>query len=64
MIVPRKCVAELRKLLEGALDAAVLVDLSASKVPLYAGRREWCGADQQADRQDLPRLYPRDPDRE
>ncbi|NQZ47045.1 MAG: DNA polymerase III subunit beta, partial [Erythrobacter sp.] len=32
VIVPRKAVAELRKLLEEAIDGAVLVDLSASKV--------------------------------
>lgn len=32
VIVPRKAVAELRKLLEEALDGAVMVDLSASKV--------------------------------
>ena len=37
VIVPRKCVAELRKLLEEALDAAVLVDLSASKVRFTLG---------------------------
>ncbi len=32
VIVPRKAVAELRKLLEEALDGSVLIDLSASKV--------------------------------
>jgi len=32
VIVPRKAVAELRKLLEEALDGAVMVDLSASKI--------------------------------
>ncbi len=32
VIVPRKAVAELRKLLEEAMDGSVLVDLSASKV--------------------------------
>lgn len=32
VIVPRKAVAELRKLLEEALDGAVMIDLSASKV--------------------------------
>lgn len=37
VIVPRKCVAELRKLLEEALDASVLVDLSASKVRFTLG---------------------------
>jgi DNA polymerase-3 subunit beta len=37
VIVPRKCVAELRKLLEEALDTAVLVDLSASKVRFTLG---------------------------
>ena len=36
-IVPRKCVAELRKLLEEALDANVLVDLSASKIRFTLG---------------------------
>ncbi|MBS0477648.1 MAG: DNA polymerase III subunit beta [Proteobacteria bacterium] len=37
VIVPRKCVAELRKLLEEALDSSVLVDLSASKVRFTLG---------------------------
>jgi DNA polymerase-3 subunit beta len=37
VIVPRKCVAELRKLLEEALDAVVLVDLSASKIRFTLG---------------------------
>jgi len=37
VIVPRKCVAELRKLLEESLDANVLVDLSASKVRFTLG---------------------------
>ncbi|MCZ8017866.1 DNA polymerase III subunit beta [Novosphingobium sp.] len=37
VIVPRKCVAELRKLLDEALDANVLVDLSASKVRFTLG---------------------------
>ena len=37
VIVPRKCVAELRKLLEEALDANVLVDLSASKIRFTLG---------------------------
>ncbi|MBT0668479.1 DNA polymerase III subunit beta [Novosphingobium profundi] len=37
VIVPRKCVAELRKLLEEALDTKVLVDLSASKVRFTLG---------------------------
>ena len=37
VIVPRKCVAELRKLLEESLDSAVLVDLSASKVRFTLG---------------------------
>ena len=37
VIVPRKCVAELRKLLEEALDAAVLIDLSATKVRFTVG---------------------------
>ncbi|KEO91661.1 DNA polymerase III subunit beta [Erythrobacter longus] len=32
VIIPRKAVAELRKLLEEALDGAVMVDLSASKI--------------------------------
>jgi len=32
VIVPRKAVAELRKLLEEALDGAVMIDLSASKI--------------------------------
>ncbi|MGH6787524.1 MAG: DNA polymerase III subunit beta [Novosphingobium sp.] len=37
VIVPRKCVAELRKLLEEALDSNVQVDLSASKVRFTLG---------------------------
>ena len=37
VIVPRKCVAELRKLLEEVLDTSVLVDLSASKVRFTLG---------------------------
>lgn len=37
VIVPRKCVGELRKLLEEVLDTAVLIDLSASKVRFTLG---------------------------
>ncbi|CAM4138344.1 DNA polymerase III subunit beta [Novosphingobium lubricantis] len=37
VIVPRKCVAELRKLLEEVLDSSVLIDLSASKVRFTLG---------------------------
>ena len=37
VIVPRKCVAELRKLLEESLDTNVLVDLSASKIRFTMG---------------------------
>ena len=37
VIVPRKCVGELRKLLEEVLDSAVLVDLSASKIRFTLG---------------------------
>ena len=37
VIVPRKCVGELRKLLEEALDTNVLVDLSASKIRFTLG---------------------------
>jgi len=37
VIVPRKCVSELRKLLEDVLDTNVLVDLSASKVRFTLG---------------------------
>lgn len=37
VIVPRKCVAELRKLLEEAQDANVLIDLSASKIRFTLG---------------------------
>jgi len=37
VIVPRKCVAELRKLLEEVLDTNVLVDLSASKIRFTLG---------------------------
>lgn len=37
VIIPRKCVGELRKLLEEVLDSAVLFDLSASKVRFTLG---------------------------
>jgi DNA polymerase-3 subunit beta len=37
VIVPRKCVGELRKLLDDVLDTAVLIDLSASKVRFTLG---------------------------
>jgi len=37
VIVPRKAVAELRKLLEESLDASVLVDLSPSKIRFTLG---------------------------
>ncbi|WP_068072077.1 DNA polymerase III subunit beta [Novosphingobium lentum] len=37
VIVPRKCVAEIRKLLDDVLDTAVLVDLSASKIRFTLG---------------------------
>jgi DNA polymerase-3 subunit beta len=37
VIVPRKCVGELRKLLEEALDTNVQVDLSASKIRFTLG---------------------------
>ncbi len=37
VIVPRKCVGELRKLLEEVLDTNVLIDLSASKVRFTLG---------------------------
>ncbi|ABD25873.1 DNA polymerase III, beta subunit [Novosphingobium aromaticivorans DSM 12444] len=37
VIVPRKCVGELRKLLEEVLDSAVLIDLSASKIRFTLG---------------------------
>ncbi|WP_298171705.1 DNA polymerase III subunit beta [Novosphingobium sp.] len=37
VIVPRKCVGELRKLLDDVLDTAVLLDLSASKVRFTLG---------------------------
>jgi DNA polymerase-3 subunit beta len=37
VIVPRKCVAELRKLLEDALDTNVEIDLSASKIRFTLG---------------------------
>ena len=37
VIVPRKCVAELRKLLEESLDTIVEVDLSASKIRFTLG---------------------------
>lgn len=37
VIVPRKAVAELRKLLEESLDANVLIDLSASKIRFTMG---------------------------
>jgi DNA polymerase III subunit beta len=37
VIVPRKCVAELRKLLDESLDSNVLIDLSASKIRFALG---------------------------
>lgn len=37
VIVPRKCVAELRKLLDEALDSNVLIDLSSSKIRFTLG---------------------------
>ena len=37
VIVPRKCVSELRKLLEEALDTNVEIDLSASKIRFTLG---------------------------
>lgn len=37
VIVPRKCVAELRKLLDEAADAVVLIDLSPSKIRFTLG---------------------------
>jgi len=37
IIVPRKCIAELRKLLEEALDTNVLIELSASKIRFTLG---------------------------
>ena len=37
VIIPRKCVGELRKLLEEVLDTSVLIDLSASKVRFTLG---------------------------
>lgn len=37
IIIPRKCIAELRKLLEEALDTNVEVDLSASKIRFTLG---------------------------
>ena len=37
IIVPRKCIAELRKLLEEALDTNVGIDLSASKIRFSLG---------------------------
>ena len=37
VIVPRKCIAELRKLLEEALDKNVEIDLSASKIRFTLG---------------------------
>ena len=37
VIIPRKCVGELRKLLDDVLDTNVLIDLSASKVRFTLG---------------------------
>ncbi|MEP6869939.1 MAG: DNA polymerase III subunit beta, partial [Novosphingobium sp.] len=37
VIVPRKCIAELRKLLDESLDTNVLIDLSASKIRFTFG---------------------------
>ena len=63
VIVPRKAVAELRKLLEEALDGNVEVDLFGQQDPFHARRRGRGGPDQQADRRHLPRLFARHSDR-
>ena len=44
IIVPRKCIAELRKLFEEALDKNVEIELSASKIRFHACRAKtaWC----------------------
>ena len=60
VIIPRKCVAELRKLLD-EVDGSVGVSLSADQDPL---RSRPGGAHLEADRRHLPRLQPRDPDRQ
>ena len=60
VIVPRKCVAELRKLLD-ELEGTVEVSMSRNEDPFRPWQR---GPDQQADRRHLPRLQSRHPDRE
>ena len=60
VIIPRKCVAELRKLLD-EVDGTVQASLSRNQDPLRARQ---CGADLEADRRHVPRLQPRHPDRE
>ena len=52
VIIPRKCVAELRKLLD-EVDGTVQASLSRVEDPL---RPRQCGADLEADRRHLPRL--------
>ena len=59
VIIPRKCVAELRKLLD-EVDGTVEVSLSATKIRFGLGTRD---PDLEADRRHLPRLQPRHPDR-
>ena len=60
VIIPRKCVAELRKLLD-EVDGTVQAQPVRIEDPL---RPRQCGADLQADRRHLPRLQPGHPDRQ
>ena len=60
IIVPRKCVAELRKLLD-ELEGTVEISMSPTKIRFGLGSAV---LDQQADRRHLPGLQPRHPDRE
>ena len=59
VIIPRKCVAELRKLLD-EVDGTVQVSLSRDQDPLRPRHRD---PHLQADRRHLPRLQPGHPDR-
>ena len=60
VIVPRKCVAEIRKLLD-EVDGPVEIQLSTSKIRFKLGHAV---PHLEADRRHLPRLQPRHPDGE
>ncbi len=63
VIVPRKAVAELRKLLEESLDRQCRDRPFGEQDPLHAWWRGRDGPDQQADRRHLPRLFTRNSNR-